>query len=387
MNNLNFTYRTGWIFIGVLAWELLFWGIGYALLVILGYINGATKGDYVEFLHPGMFWLLLLLLPLGAALFYNLSRNNAYATQVSPRLQEKLLKPVSSLNLFVKYFFFRNAFVFLVFAMAQPVYGSRKVSGTIDSLELAIALDISNSMNVKDIDPELSRLEIAKRAINQLLNSLHGEKIGLTLFAGSAFVQLPLTSDYNAAKLFLSDIETNMISEQGTNIRQALETSVDMFSEEKCSKGIILITDGENHEENPSEILAQIREKKIQLCILGLGTASGGPVPKNPYRPELGYKTNSFGSTVVSHINPKFINDLASRSGGYSLISSDPFPNLSRLMSNINQMKRTKLEDLEFTVKESRYQYPLAAAVFFLLLYLVWSGRSFQLIDKIAGKT
>jgi Ca-activated chloride channel family protein len=205
------------------------------------------------------------------------------------------------------------------------------------------------------------------------VNNLHGEKIGICVFAGGSFVQLPLTSDYSAAKMFITEIETDMISNQGTNVASALRTSVDMFSPDKTSKGIILVTDGENHEEDPKDVLKEIKEKKIHLSAFGIGTTTGGPVPVNPHRPELGYKTTAAGRTVVSKVNPQFISSIASEAGGSATMSSDPFPDLSQLLTEINQMKRTKVRDLQFDIQENRYQIPLFAAIIFWCLFLIGS--------------
>jgi Ca-activated chloride channel family protein len=241
-------------------------------------------------------------------------------------------------------------------------------------------------MNTCDISTEKSRLDISKRALIQLVNNLHGEKIGICLFANNAFVQLPLTRDYSAAKLFIADIESNMISSQGTNVNQALLVSKDMFSDEKTTKGIIMVTDGENHEENPDEILNEIKTSKIQLSILGIGTKRGGLIPKNPSRPELGYKTNAVGKSVVSKLNEPFLQKLAQKGGGKASVSSSEFPNLSALLTQINQMKRTKIDYLEFVIKEERYQIPLFLSLVFWLAYLLWSKRYVGLLDNLVKK-
>ena len=384
MNKSNFTYRLGVIITGVVIWEIIFWILLFGLLFLFGFTDGYSGGDQVGFKYPSALWFNVLLIPILALYLFNLYRTNRIASQVSPSVQHYLLMPVSSFHSFLKYFFFRNALVFLIFTMAQPIYGNKKVSGTVESLELVVALDISNSMNTKDIDKELSRLDIAKRAMIQLVNNLHGEKLGIAVFAGGAYVQLPITTDYYAAKMFINEIETSMISHQGTNIAQALETSIGMFSEAKTTKGIILVTDGENHEESPDEFLATIQEKNIQLCVLGVGTTQGGLIPNNPRRPELGYKRTASGTQVISKVSKKLIEELASKAGGYSMITTDPFPNLSDLLTQINQMKRTKIDNLEFNVKESRYQIPLLISLLFWLLFNIWSGNSFKLIDKFA---
>ncbi len=379
MNNLSYTYRIKLILAGVIIWEAIFWSLSGVVLFLIGYLDPSATGQQIGFKFPGQFWLLVFLVPIIGVYLFNISNLNRFADAAHPTVRKFILQPVSSFNSFLTFFFFRNAIVLLIFAMAQPVFGTKKVKGTTESLELVVCLDVSNSMNTKDISSDMTRLEIAKRALNELVNKLHGEKIGISVFAGGAFVQLPLTGDYAAAKMFISEIETNMVSNQGTNISEALTVSSDMFSEAKTTKGIILVTDGENHESNPNEILQKLKENKIQLSILGIGTTQGGPVPIDPLRPELGNKTTATGRTVISRVNPDFIKTIAAKAGGFATLSSDEFPDLSELLTQINQMKRAEVQDLEFDVQENRYQIPLFASLILWCLFLVWTKLPKQL--------
>ena len=373
MSNRNYTYRLKLIITGVLIWEILFWASTILFLYLIGYLDHSAFGEQIGFKNPENFFLLFFLFPLLGLYIYNNIKTNDLANSASPAVQKFILQPVSSLQNFLKYFFYRNAIVCLIFAMAQPVFGTKKVSGIVENLELVVCLDVSNSMNTKDISKDITRLEIAKRALNELVNNLHGEKVGVAIFAGGAYVQLPLTRDYAAAKMFINEIETDIISNQGTNIDAALRTSIAMFSKEKTTKGIILVTDGENHEKDPTEVFNELKEGNIKLSVLGIGTIQGGPILINPKRPELGYKKTASGKIVISKVNPTFIQSIATKSGGISMVSSSPFPNLSDLLTQINQMKRTKVQDLEIDIQENRYQIPLFAGLLFWCLFLLWS--------------
>lgn len=375
MNNPSHSYKIRWIVSGIIIWEVIFWILYYVLLAALGLFSKGGSSERLLYKQPEVLYALGFLLPIIGVFLYNILQNNKIAGMAKSKTAQSFLRPVSSLSAFIKYLLFRNAFVLLVIAMAQPVFGSKKVSGTAQSLELVVALDVSNSMNTRDISEDISRLDISKRAMVQLINSLGGEKIGICLFANSAFVQLPITSDYGAAKMFIQDIESNMISSQGTNIKAAVEVSHGMFSKEKTTKAIILITDGENHEENPNEALAKLKEDNVQLCVLGIGTEKGGLVPKNAKRPELGYKTDATGKTVLSKLNKSFINQVAQKGGGLATISDDEFPNLSALLTQISQMKRTKIDNFEFDIKQERYQVPLLISIVCWLGYLLWSRQ------------
>ncbi len=383
MNKEKYIYRLKLIISGILIWEVIFWVLYILLINAFGLFSDSFAGEKLAYKTPEVLRLLFFLIPIIGFFLYNIIQNNKMAERASPTIARSYLRPVSSMSAFLKYFFFRNAFVFLVISMAQPIFGSRKVAGTSESLELVIALDISNSMNALDISDNYSRLDISKRAIKQLINNLHGEKIGICLFANSAYVQLPVTNDYGAAKLFIDDIETSMISSQGTNIDAALQVSIGMFSKQKTTKGIILITDGENHENSPNETLKIIQEKQIQLSVLGIGTIKGGLVPKDPKRPEMGYKSDARGKTVLSKLNEKFIRSIAQKGGGKASITSSEFPNLSTLLTEISQMKRTKIDNLEFDIKLERYRVPLMISIIFWIAFLLWSRRYVGFFDKL----
>lgn len=386
MSKSRFTYRIGLIFTGILVWEVIFWTFCLLFLYFFGFIGNYSSSVHLAFKYPSVLWLNLILVPMGFVFYKNLLRTNNIAKGIQPKLHHYFLIPISNFQTFVRFFLFRNTIVFLILTLALPVYGNKKVIGSAESMELVVAIDISNSMNTCDIDKNLSRIEISKRALIQLVNSLHGERLGITVFAGSAYVQLPLTNDYYAAKMFINEIQTNMISNQGTNVAQALSTSIGMFSKLKTTKGIILVTDGENHEENPKETLDKIVKENIQLCVLGIGTSQGGLIPNNPNRPELGYKKDNYGQSIVSKVNGRFISEIASKVNGYSLVSASPFPNLSDLLTEINQMKRVKIDGLEFDVKETRYQLPLIMALIFWLIYLLGGNRTINWIDKFVRR-
>jgi Ca-activated chloride channel family protein len=252
--------------------------------------------------------------------------------------------------------------------MANPLLGKVKQSTKAENLELVVCLDVSNSMNVKDIDGT-TRLEVAKRALTQLVNQMTGERIGICVFAGSAFVQLPLTMDYHAAKLFIQEIQSDMISAQGTNISEALSISDKMFTQLKTSKGILLVTDGEDHEGLGDTIVSSLTDKKVEIAILGIGTEKGGPVPVDIEKPGLGNKQTDNREMVISKLNPDFIKKLATDLNGTAIVTSEPFPNVNQVLTEINQMKRGNSRNLEIEINESWYQIPL---LFVLISYALW---------------
>lgn len=338
----------------------------------MDYFSAGSSDGQFAFKDEEKLWNLLLLFPfLGGFLWYFSWKNKRLNLLGEERVLALIVEPINSFQVLLRYFFLRNAFVFLILALAQPIFGTKKVSGTMESMELVVAIDVSNSMNTKDIEAETSRLEVVKRAMSQFVNNLHGEKIGISIFAGGSYLQLPLTSDYEAAKMYIHELQTDMVSNQGTDVAAALDISEKMFSKAKTSKAILLVTDGENHEGNLDEPLAILKEKNISLAVLGIGTAQGGLIPNNPERPELGHKTDENGRTIVSKMNPTFVKNLADKAGGFSVISDSPFPNLDGILERFKQLKRTKVDGIELETKENWYQIPLFLSMLFLMAFVL----------------
>ena len=324
-----------------------------------------------SFLHPAYLFILLLIpVFFGIELGFMRWKNKKINALGSLQTQSILLPEIHVKALFWKYFWLRNTLFFLAFALAQPIFGEGKVTSTSRNAEILIALDISNSMNVRDINPMESRLSIAKRSLIQLINSLRGEKIGICVFAGNAYVQLPLTGDYDAAKMYVNEIETDMVSEQGTNIGEALLNAARMYSKAKNSKLLLLVTDGENHEGGIDESVQILKENKVQLAILGLGTKHGGYVPNDPYKPEFGYKILENGKKVVSKLNPKMLAEIAQKANGFAITSTSSFPDLENIVHQIRDLKTGESEVSDVEVKQNWYQIPLFLGIVCLLFYL-----------------
>ena len=332
--------------------------------------NYITQSLDFSFLHP-VFLFILLLIPVFFGIEWGFMRwkNKKINALGSLQTQAILLPEIHVKALFWKYFWLRNTLFFFAFALAQPIFGEGKVTSTGRNAEILIALDISNSMNVRDINPTESRLSIAKRSLIQLINSLRGEKIGICVFAGNAYVQLPLTGDYDAAKMYVNEIETDMVSEQGTNIGEALLNATRMYSKAKNSKLLLLVTDGENHEGGIDESVQILKENKVQLAILGLGTKQGGYVPNDPYKPEFGYKILENGKKVVSKLNPKMLAEIAQKANGFAITSASSFPDLENIVNQIRDLKTGESEVSDVEVKQNWYQIPLFLGMLSLVLY------------------
>ncbi len=359
--------------LSILSVETVLW-MGFGLFTFLVQKNFP---DEFYFRYPKALWINILIAPLYILLFQRRHALHKLVSKIPQRLLHGFLSFESDILFWRKWIFVRVALFFLVLALAQPLFGTKKGVSLEKNSEVVIALDVSNSMNTLDVDPRISRLEIAKRAAIELINGLQGEKLGVLIFAGNAFVQLPITKDYNTAKLFIGEIETKMLSNQGTNFAIALEKAKEMFSDGTGGRCILMITDGENHEKIPSKSLKELPSENIFLAVVGLGTANGGLVLRDPQQPFLGYVTDEKGRPVLSKVGKKMVTEMAKKANGIAMITDDPFPNLSNLLTEINQLNKGELRNLELDIKEAQYHFPLLFGIVFWLLSQVSDFRTF----------
>ena len=328
------------------------------------------RGVSFQFLQPHYFWFLtLILVSFGVEVYLMKWKNRKISKLGDISVLASFLPKVNPNQVFWKYFWWRNSLFFIVIALTQPVFGTKKVATSLKNTELIIALDISNSMNVRDLSPDDTRLTIAKRAVIQLINNLNGEKVGICIFAGNAYVQLPLTADYNAVKMYVNEIETDMVSVQGTNISEAITTSVGMFSLLKNTKAIVLVTDGESHEGNSETSIALLKQKGVVLSVLGIGSKQGGYIPQDVTKPEFGYKVDSIGNKIVSKMNPNLIRELAVKANGFASVTKSCFPNLESLLDQINRFQSSVVGGQELEIKQNHYQLFCVLAFISFLIY------------------
>lgn len=354
---------------GVILLEMLAWLAFFVGQILLK----STFPDEFYFRYPKVLWFNVFALPFYFLLFRQRIELANLMSKIPERLAANFLQFPSGKNFWRKWILFRFALFFIIVALSQPLFGSKKGLSLEKNSEVVIAMDVSNSMNTKDIDPNLSRLDIAKRAAVQLINGLQGERLGVLIFAGNAYVQLPITKDYNAAKLFINEIDTKMLSNQGTNFAAALEKAKGMFSEGNAGKCILMVTDGENHEAVPSAELKKLPEENIFLAVVGLGTKNGGLILRDPEQPILGYVTDENGRPVLSKVGDKLVKNLAKQASGIAMVTADPFPNLSNLLTEINQLSKGDLRNLELDVKVAYYHWPLLIGMVLWLLSLLSS--------------
>ena len=283
--------------------------------------------------------LLLLLIPLFFVGFgwYLKRQKERVARLGDPELVTRLMPDVSTAKGWLKVTFFSLAFLFFVLGLSRPQLGARLQERETSGVEIMIALDVSNSMLAQDYSP--NRLERAKLAISRLVDKLAGDRIGLVIFAGESFVQLPITTDYVSAKAFLNSIEPGSIPIQGTATAEALMTAARSFStQSEKSRAIILISDGEDHEGNVLETAESIAEEGIRIYCIGVGSAKGEPIPMGG-----DMLRDKDGNIVVTRLDEKTLREIASAGNGEYVRAAAGEFGLNPIIDNIRSIEASKL--------------------------------------------
>ncbi|HBF88237.1 MAG TPA: hypothetical protein DDX39_06305 [Bacteroidales bacterium] len=336
-----------------------------------------------RFEHPEYLYALALI-PLLVLLYWLAAqiRKKALKRFGESNVISQLMPEISKSRPMLKFVFLIIGYIFLVLGIANPQIGSKLEEVKREGVELMIALDVSNSMMAEDIQP--SRLERAKQAISKLVDRLSSDKIGLIIFAGQAYVQLPITTDYASAKMFLSMINTNMIPVQGTAIGKAIEMSMTSFSPDNDkNKAIVIITDGENHEDNAIEIASKATEKGIKVHTIGMGLPEGGPIPVVGKYGQRDFKTDREGNVVISKLDETMLQQIASAGGGIYIRANNTTVGLNTLFEELSKMEKTEFESEMYSDYEDRFQYFIAVALFFFLLDFIILNKKNKMFKNV----
>lgn len=307
---------------------------------------------------------LLLLLPFLAAfyLYSNYRRRKAIRKFGDPVLMAQLMPDVSKYRPDVKFWLVFAAIGLFAVLLARPQFGSKLETVKRQGVEVMIALDISNSMLAQDVQP--SRLEKAKRLVAQLVDKMENDKVGMIVFAGDAFTQLPITSDYISAKMFLESINPSLISKQGTAIGAAINLATRSFTpQEGVGRAVIVITDGENHEGGAVEAAKAAAEKGIQVSVLGVGMPDGAPIPVEGTND---FRRDRDGNVVVTRLNEQMCQEIAQAGDGIYVRVDNSNAAQKVIAQEINKMAKADVETQVYT--EFNEQFQAVAWIILLLL-------------------
>ena len=298
-------------------------------------------------------------------------------------LVNQLMQSHSIFRKRIKNILFVLAILFLIIGLSNPQVGTKMEEVKREGVDLMIAIDLSYSMMAQDIKP--NRLDRAKQAISRLIDKLEGDRIGLVVFAGEAYVQLPITTDYSAAKLFLSTVNTSIIPTQGTKIGNAIDLCSKSFDKENTqSKAIIIITDGETHDEEAIESATKAREEGIYIHTLGMGLTKGGPIPiYNKYGSTSEFRKDREGNVIITKLNETMLKEIALAGEGTYVRANNSKSGLSSLFEEINKMEKKEIGTMVFTNFKDRFQIFIGISLVLLILNLLFLERKSNIKTKI----
>ena len=319
-----------------------------------------------RFQNPEYLYLLIILPFLVAGFIYlNIKKKKDVQKLGDLALIKQLMSELSLKRSYLKFWLTFVAIVFGIIIVARPQFGTKREKIERKGIELVIAIDVSNSMLARDVKPD--RLSKAKQILTRIIDERRDDKVAIVVFAGEAFVQLPMTADNQSAKLFLETIDPSIIPVQGTVIGSAINIGMNSFSSNKdIDKAMIIITDGESHEGNAVEMAEGASSHGIQVNVVGVGTPEGVPVPVSPYSNQN--RLDNDGKVVVSRLNEQMCKDIA-RAGKGLYVKADNSNNaLKSLQAELEKLQKKEYEGIGYSEYDEKFQ--IFAWIMFILLFV-----------------
>ena len=324
-----------------------------------------------------LWWLLTIPTFVVAYVVYTRRKARELAEFGDPELMAQLMPDASKSRPVWKFSLLLLALVLLIIAAARPQFGQKEKTVKRQGIEVMVALDISNSMLAEDVAP--NRLDRAKQMLSKMIDNMVDDKVGLVVFAGEAFTQLPITCDYVSAKMFLNTISPSLIATQGTAIGAALQTAITAFgsNESEVGRAIILITDGENHEDDAIAAAKQAQELGIQVFVVGIGKPEGSPIPMpgtNDY-----FKDRS-GQVVVSRLNEEMCQQVAQAGKGIYVRCDNTNTAMRALQQELEKIATAELESTVYADYNEQYQsFVLLALLLLVIEFFIMSRKNHRL--------
>lgn len=330
--------------------------------------------------------LLLTAVPLFVVLFIMLKawRKKALKKFGDLALVLQLMPYRANTKPVIRFILITLSFTFMALGVAGPQLGTKLEEVKHKGVDVIIALDVSNSMKAEDIKP--NRLERSKLAIARLIDKLQGDRIGLIVFAGEAYVQLPITTDYGAAKLFLGSIDSDIVPTQGTAIGKAIELAIESFAgsdSNKHNKSVIVITDGENHEDDAISAAKEAFEKNIVVHTIGMGSINGAPIPVFYNGMRTGFMQDQGGQTVMTKLDENSLQQIAEAGHGKFIRATTSDDGLGIIMKEINAMQKNEFGSKMFTDYADQFQYFIGFALLLMVVEFFISEKRSKWIDSL----
>ena len=326
--------------------------------------------------------LLAIPIMLVLVIWYFVSRKSKLKKLGEANLISQLIPYSSKRKRIIKVILFMLGFSSLIVALCNLQTGSKLTEVKREGADIIVCIDVSNSMLAQDLSP--NRLTRAKYALEKMIDGLQGDRLGLVIFAGEAYVQLPITIDYSAAKLFLESIGPGMVPVQGTNIEAAIEKASESFSnDEGKNRAIILITDGENHSSEAVAAAEKAGKNGIMINTIGIGSEKGVPIPLIENGVVKGYRKDREGQTVITKLNSEVLKIIAGKANGVYVQASQADIGLNAVLDKIGELDKAKLENKMYTDYEDQFQWFLGLALIFFLIEFLISERVSEWFKKL----
>jgi len=314
------------------------------------------------------FWTLLII-PIILVLFLVLQiwkrkKQNKFANQA---ILKRLSPNKSVFKSVLKIVVLCLAFASLTMALVNPKIGSKLETIKREGVDIVFAVDVSKSMLAEDIAP--NRLDKSKQLVTQIINNLASDRVGIIAYAGKAFPQLPITTDYGSAKMFLNNMNTDMMSSQGTAINEAIELAKTYYDDDQqTNRVLVIISDGEDHSEAAARVAEEAAEAGIRIFTIGVGDLKGGPIPIKRNGVILNYKKDRRGETVITKLNEDTLKDIANEANGVYINGNNTAEVVKEIKDILNKMDKTEFESKQFAAYESQFQWFLGFGI--LLLFI-----------------
>lgn len=328
-----------------------------------------------------LYLYMLVLIPLLAGLHYftNYIRCKRLKRYGDVELLKALMPDVSNVRREVKTWLMLAALALLIVTLARPQFGTKVDTRKRQGIEAIIAMDVSNSMLAQDVTP--SRLDKAKMLVSSIVDKMTDDKIGLIVYAGEAYTQLPITSDYVSAKMFLETISPSMITTQGTDIKQAIDLAMKSFTpNQDVSKAIFVITDGEDNEGGAAEMAKAAAEKGIKVYVLGVGSPQGAPIPVSG---RSDYMVDNEGNVVVSKLNEQMCREIAAAGNGAYIYVDNSSSAQEELSAYVDKLAKKDMESVIYSEYDEQFQAVALLALLLLVVDLVIMERKNPLFKGI----
>jgi len=329
------------------------------------------------------FWLLLII-PVIVVIFLVLQiwKRHAQKKFANDYLLKRLSPNRSTFKPILKLLVLCLAFASLTIAMVNPKIGTKLETIKRQGVDIVFAVDVSKSMLAEDVAP--NRLEKSKQLVTQIINNLASDRVGIIAYAGKAFPQLPITTDYASAKMFLQSMNTDMLSSQGTAIDEAIQLAKTYYDdEEQTNRVLIIISDGEDHSNIATSVAEEASDEGIKIFTIGVGEAKGAPIPIKRNNIVLNYKKDNQGQTVITKLNEETLIDIAKEANGQYINGKNTAEVLETIRNILNNMDKKEFEAKQFAEYKDQFQWFLAFGIFFLLIDILLLERKTAWLNRL----